>query len=385
MTNEYIAKTFQGLESVLEQELIELGATKTKKMSRAVAFEGDTALLYKANMSLRTALRILLPLATEITKNQNQLYDFAHSINWMRWFTANETFVVNARAFKAPAFNHSNFVALKVKDAIVDQFRRLKGARPSIDKENPDIIIDVHIFKDRCTISIDSSGDSLHRRGYRNSGHRAPLNEVLAAGLILLSGWDINTPLIDPFCGTGTILTEAGMYAHNIAPNLHRQKFGFTSWKNFDEKLLEKVWLEARANERSFDGIIIGSDISRKVIQHARQHVAAAGVDECIRLSGKPFIERSVPQGKGGTVITNPPYGERLNKSDIADLYGSIGDKFKSDYTGYNAWIISSVHNFNRFIGLRPSKKLRLFNGGLECQYMKFEMYQGSRRADKQE
>ncbi|WMX15079.1 THUMP domain-containing protein [Aureispira sp. CCB-E] len=383
MTNEYIAKTFLGLEGVLEKELQDLGAKRTKKLSRAVAFDADTALLYKANLHLRTALRILHPLDTETVKNQNQLYNFAHSINWLRWFTPKQTFAVRAKTIKAPAFNNSTFVALKVKDAIVDQFRRLGGARPSIDKNTPDILIDVIVFNDKCTISIDSSGESLHRRGYRESGHRAPLNEVLAAGMVLLSGWDINTPLIDPFCGSGTILTEAATYAYNIAPNIKREKFGFSAWKNFDAKLWEQVWLEAKVAKRDFEGTIIGSDISPKIIQHAREHVVAAGVDDCIRLSSKDFTERRIPKGPG-TIIANPPYGERLTFADVEALYQAIGDKLKTDCAGYNAWLISSVKNFNRFIGLRPSKKIQLFNGGLECQYMKFEMYQGSRRTDKQ-
>lgn len=383
MTNEYIAKTFLGLEGVLEKELQDLGAKRTKKLSRAVAFDGDIELLYKANLHLRTALRILHPLDTETVKNQNHLYSFAHSINWLRWFTPKQTFAVRAKTIKAPEFNNSTFVALKVKDAIVDQFRRLGGARPSIDKHNPDVLIDVIVFKDKCTISIDSSGESLHRRGYREAGHRAPLNEVLAAGMVLLSGWDINTPLIDPFCGSGTILTEAAAYAYNIAPNIKREKFGFSAWKNFDSKLWNRIWLEAKVAKRDFGGTIIGSDISPKIIQYAREHVVAAGVDDCIRLSSKDFEYRNIPQGPG-TIIANPPYGERLTFSDVEELYQMIGDKLKTDCAGYNAWLISSVRNFNRFIGLRPSKKIQLFNGGLECQYMKFEMYQGSRRVDKQ-
>jgi len=382
MMNEYIAKTFQGLEGVLEQELIDLGASNTRKLTRAVSFHGDLELLYKVNLNVRTALRILQPIGTDTARNQKELYNFAHSINWLRWFSEDQTIAINARVIKNPEFNNSAFVALKVKDAIVDQFRRLKGSRPSVDKRDPDIIIDVHLFKDQCTISIDSSGESLHRRGYRDSGHRAPLNEVLAAGMVLLSGWDINTPLIDPFCGSGTILTEAALYAHNVAPNIQRQSFGFCEWKNFDRKLWDKVWLEAKAGERDYDGVLIGSDISKKVVQFAREQVTAAGVDECVRITARAFVDRSVPEGPG-TVITNPPYGDRMNFVDIEELYKSIGDRLKSHYNGYNAWIISSVENFNRFIGLRPSKKIVLFNGGLECRFMKFEMYRGSRREDK--
>lgn len=377
--NEYVAKTLQGLEGVLEQELLELGAKETKKLSRAVSFKGDMKLLYAANLNVRTALRILHPISTHTVRNQQDLYDAAFdNIDWSEWFDVKQTISINALAFKNDAFNNSGFIALKVKDAIVDQFRKKTGIRPSVDKVNPDIILDVLIFKDQCTFSIDSSGESLHRRGYRDSGHRAPLNEVLAAGMVLLSGWDLQTPLIDPFCGTGTILVEAALYAHNIAPHIQRERFGFESWKNFDKKLWDKVWMEARANERSFEGVLIGSDISTPVIEHARQHVAVAKVDECIRLSVKEFSHRNVPQGPG-TMLTNPPYGERLTYSDVEVLYKNVGDKLKADYTDYNAWIISAVKNFNRFIGLRPSKKMILFNGGLECQFMKFEMYKGSK------
>lgn len=381
MTNEYVAKTFYGLEGVLEEELKQLGATRTKQLKRAVAFDGDLALLYKANLNLRTALRILQPIATEKVQNQQQLYAFAKSINWSRWFTNKETIAISANVFRAPEFNNSAFVALKVKDAIVDQFRDITGSRPSVDKDDPNVRIDIHLYKDTCTISIDSSGESLHRRGYRNAGHRAPLNEVLAAGMIMLAGWDKKQTLIDPFCGTGTILVEAGLYAHNIAPNIRRDKFGFHYWKNFDRKLWDKIWMDARANECSFDGRLIGVDISKKIIQFTREHVTNANVDDSVRLMAKSFVDLVPPSG-GGLVITNPPYGERMDFVEVEELYTQIGDKLKTDFAGYTAWIISSVEKFNRYIGLRPSKKLTLFNGGLECRYLQYELYAGSKRKD---
>lgn len=382
MTNEYVAKTFYGLEGVLEEELKQLGATRTKQLKRAVAFDGDLALLYKANLNLRTALRILQPIAVEKVRNQQELYAFAKSINWSRWFTNKETIAISANVFKAPEFNNSAFVALKVKDAIVDQFRDFTGSRPSVDKNDPNVRIDIHLYQDKCTISIDSSGESLHRRGYRNAGHRAPLNEVLAAGMIMLAGWDKKQTLIDPFCGTGTILVEAGLYAHNIAPNIRRDKFGFHYWKNFDRKLWDKIWMDARANERPFDGRLIGVDISKKIIQFTREHVTNANVDDSVRLMAKSFVDLMPPSG-GGLVITNPPYGERMDFVEVEELYTQIGDKLKTDFAGYTAWIISSVEKFNRYIGLRPSKKLTLFNGGLECRYLKYELYEGSKRKDK--
>lgn len=379
----YTAKTFLGLEGVLEEELKQLGAQNTKCLSRAVAFEGEIDLLYRANFQLRTALRILHPLEKSQVTNQNQLYNFAHRLNWLRWFTPEQSFAVQAKVIKAPNFNNSTFVALKVKDAIVDQFRRLKGARPSVDKQDPDVLIDVYLYKDQCTISIDSSGMSLHRRGYRDKGHRAPLNEVLAAGMIQLSGWDKKSPFVDPFCGTGTLVTEAALLAKNIAPNIKREEYGFKHWKNFDKKLWDKVWLEARANERRAEGSIIGADISKKIIGFTRKQVAAAGVGNDIQLYATPFRAFDFPS-QPGTMISNPPYGERMQQEDVEELYGRIGDRLKAHAPGYQAWLISSVKNFNRFIGLRPSKKIPLYNGGLECQYMCFDLYRGTKRKDKQ-
>lgn len=378
----YTAKTFLGLEGVLEEELKQLGAQNTKRLSRAVSFDGELDLLYRANVQLRTALRILHPLECSQVTNQNQLYNFAHRLNWLRWFTPDQTFAVQAKVIQAPNFNNSTFVALKVKDAIVDQFRRLQGDRPSVDKQNPDILIDVYLYKDQCTISIDSSGPSLHRRGYREKGHRAPLNEVLAAGMILLSGWDINTPFVDPFCGTGTIVTEAALIAKNVAPNIKREEYGFKNWKNYDKKLWDKVWLESRAAERRFEGIIIGADVSQKIIGFTKRQVSAAGVGFNVELYDAPFREFEFPE-MPGTMISNPPYGERMNYEDVEELYGRIGDRLKADAAGYQAWLISSIHNFNRFIGLRPSKKIPLYNGGLECQYMRFDLYKGTKRTDK--
>jgi putative N6-adenine-specific DNA methylase len=379
----YIAKTIHGLENVLADELRELGAKEVKTLKRAVKFEATLEVLYRANLSLRTALRILHPIGVEKVENQKQLYDFVHSINWMRWFTKDQTFAVQATVFGAPEFNNSIFVALKAKDAIVDQFRNHKGSRPNVDKDNPDVRVDVHIFKDRCTVSIDSSGASLHKRGYRVERHRAPLNEVLAAGLIKLSGLDGTTTLVDPFCGSGTILAEAGLIAHNKAPNLNRKKFSFFHWKTFDQKLFDKVWFEAKfAIKKESDCMIIGSDISPMSIYSAKANLAAAGVDESVRLSVKSYEDRKAPSG-GGMVICNPPYGERLARYDMEALYKGIGDKLKTDFTGYDAWILSSLEKFNRYIGLRPSDKIQLFNGSLECMFLKYELYKGTRSVEK--
>lgn len=376
---EYTAKTFVGLEGVLEKELQQLGATNTRRYSRAVAFEGDLELIYRANFQLRTALRILCPLGKETVCNQEQLYAFAHRLNWLRWFSPDQTFAITAKVINAPAFNNSTFVALKVKDAIADQFRRIRGRRPSVDKDNPDVRIDVFLYRDQCTISIDSSGESLHRRGYRTKGHRAPLNEVLAAGMVQLTGWTGDTPLVDPFCGTGTLLTEAALLARNIAPNIKRENFGFQHWKNYDKKLWDKVWLDCRAQERRWNGQLMGGDISGKVIHFAQEQIQGAGVAPNITLHHVPFATFSFPEVPF-TLLANPPYGERLDYHEVETLYNSIGDRLKAEATGAQAWILSSVDNFHRFIGLRPSERIVLYNGGLDCQFMQFELYAGSHR-----
>lgn len=381
---QYTAKTFVGLEGVLEEELRQLGATNTRRYSRAVAFEGDLALLYRANFQLRTALRILCPLATETVRDQEQLYAFAHRLNWLRWFMPDQTFAITAKVIQAPAFNNSTFVALKVKDALVDQFRRITGERPSVDKDNPDVRIDVFLYKDQCTISIDSSGESLHRRGYRSAGHRAPLNEVLAAGMLQLAGWKGEQPLVDPFCGTGTLLIEAALMARNIAPNIKRESFGFQHWKNYDAKLWDKVWLECRAQERRWAGQLIGGDISGKVVRFAQEQVQAAGVAPNITLHHSPFAELPFPEAPF-MLLSNPPYGERLDRHEVETLYQEVGDRLKAEAAGAQAWLLSSVPNFHRFIGLRPSQRITLYNGGLDCQFLQFELYTGTRRAEEEE
>ena len=377
---QFIAKTFHGLEFVLEQELNKLGATEVQKMNRAVSFKGDLSLLYLANMSLRTALRVIHPLAVDKITDQHQLYDFAKSVNWVDWFTPDKTIAVRAIVSQAPAFNNSAFVALKVKDAIADQFRDHYNKRPFVDKMNPDIQIDVHIHKDTCTLSIDSTGDSLHRRGYRSTGHKAPLNEMLAAGLVLMSNWDIEKQVFfDPFCGSGTIMIEAGMIAKNIAPNVHREDFAFKHWKNYENKKNDKAWLVCRSNERKYEGTLYGSDIHRGSIQLTRDHVTRAKIDDLVRIKCTSFEDRTIPQGPG-IIITNPPYGERLRERDTHELYQRIGNKLKFDCSGYEVWMISSFPQFNRSLGLKPNNRKRVFNGALECEYMHFSMYQGKRK-----
>jgi putative N6-adenine-specific DNA methylase len=380
---QYIAKTFQGLEEVLAEELKNLGAQNIIKLKRAVSFDADQLTLYKANMALRTALHILHPIAVEKVKNADTLYSLVKTINWQRWFRKEQTYAVRAIVNNNEAFNTPLFVALKTKDAIADHFRQLTGERPNIDKDNPDVEIYVHIFGQQCTISVDSSGPSLHRRGYRSGGHAAPLNEVLAAGMVLLSGWDKQSPLVDFMCGSGTIVTEAALIAANKAPNLRRKVFGFHSWKNFNPELFLQARTELMEAEIEWDNWIYGSDIDGRAIKEARQNVEAAGIDDIVRIAQADFKEKDAPSTPG-TIIINPPYGERLKPEDVEALYKEIGDALKQKYKGYNAWILSSNPDAVKRIGLRAAERLVLFNAALECRFLKYELYEGSKARNEE-
>ena len=378
---QYIAKTFQGLEEVLAEELKNLGAQNIIKLKRAVSFDADQLTMYKANMALRTALHLLHPIAVEKVNNADNLYSLVKSINWLRWFRKEQTYAVRAIVNNNDAFNTPLFAALKTKDAIADLFRQLTGERPNIDKDNPDVEIYVHISGQQCTISVDSSGPSLHRRGYRSGGHAAPLNEVLAAGMVLLSGWDKQSPLVDFMCGSGTILAEAALIAANKAPNLRRKVFGFHYWKNFSPELFLQARSELMEAEIEWENWIYGSDIDGRAIREARQNIEAAGIDDIVRISQGDFREKEAPTTPG-TVIINPPYGERLKPEDVEALYKEIGDALKQKYKGYNAWILSSNPDAVKRIGLRAAERLVLFNGALECRFLKYELYEGSKIKD---
>ena len=377
---QYIAKTFFGLEDLLVQELSDLGASDIEKGSRAVSFKGDQKLLYKANLCLRTAIRILQPITTFKANNENQLYRRIQDINWGDFLPTSGTFAIDS-VVKSDIFTHSKYVALKSKDAIVDQFREIFGFRPSVDVEQPDIRINIRLLGNECDVSLDSSGDSLHKRGYRTQVNLAPLNEVLAAGLVMLSGWDRQSNFVDFMCGSGTLLIEAAMYANNMAPNKFRERFGFMTWLDFDKALWEEVKQEALDAETMFEHHIIGSDISRRTVEIATENIENAGVDEYIRISPKHFADRLAPKGNPGTVIINPPYGERMNRQDVDNLYRQIGDHLKYAFDGYDAWIFSSNKEALKKVGLRTSRKMMLYNGALECKFHKYEMYRGSKRS----
>lgn len=374
-----IAKTIFGLENVLAEELKKLNAQKIEIGNRAVFFEGDKELMYKANLYLRTTLRVLKPIEKFYVRSDNALYKNIKKIKWDNYFSVDETFSIDS-VVHSKYFNHSKYVSLKAKDAIVDQYREQTGKRPNVELDDPTIKINIHIYDDECTVSLDSSGDSLHRRGYRKSANLAPLSEVLAAGLIYLSGWDQKSNFTDAMCGSGTILIEAGLIAANKAPGLIRKKFGFMNWKDYDVELWNKLLKEAGQKITPINFKITGSDINKETINIAKENITLAGLDKNIIISVKPFSESKPPEGEG-TLIINPPYGERMKEDDIIEFYKMIGDTLKQNYTGYDAWIISSNKEALKYLGLRTSKKLSLQNGPLEVKFHKYEMYQGSKKA----
>ncbi len=377
-----LAKTFHGLEEVLAEELFQLGAKNIEPKKRAVAFEGDKELLYRGNLHLRTALRILLPVMSFRARNERELYKKVSEYNWSKHLDNSKTFAVDSVAF-GDIFKHSRYVGLKTKDAIVDQFREKTGKRPSIDVEAPDVSINLHVTGDRFTISLDSSGESLHRRGYRDNRHKAPLNEVLAAGMLKIAKWDPEIPLFDPMCGSGTILMEAAMYAKNIPPAWHRKKFSFMSWPDFDKELWEKIRKEAEEKFESPRVTIIGADVSMQAVDIAKQASLEFRLNREIKVS-KAAFENQTPPFKAGMIIMNPPYGERLQKDDIIEFYKMIGTVLKRRFTGFDAWIISSNFNAMKNIGLKPAEKYTLFNGPLETKFWKFKLYEGSMKIKKQ-
>lgn len=376
----FVAKTIAGLEDVLAGELIALGAQNVQKLHRAVSFEGDKRLMYRANYSLRTALRILVPLYTFQLADEDDLYRNIYDFAWENHLKVTSTLAVDAVVTDSE-LTHSHFVALRTKDAVCDRFRaQNNGRRPSVDTDNPDFRISVHINGNQCDVLADSSGASLHKRGYRVSNAEAPMSEVLAAGLILLTGWDKKSNFIDPMCGSGTLLIEAALIANNFPPGMYRKEFGFMRWNDFDPGLWDTVKQEAMDEQTEFDFKILGSDISGKNLSAAHANVKSARLHKDIQLSVSAFADVRPPKNEPGIIVMNPPYGERIRTNDIIGLYRSIGDTLKQSFTGYTAWIISSDQMAIKFIGLKPARKFDVWNGPLECKFEKFELYRGSKK-----
>lgn len=377
-----IAKTLCGLEDVLANELTSIGAETVETGRRMVSFTGDKAMLYKANFCCRTALRILKPITHFKADDADTVYREVKKIDWDNYLSLDKTFAVDAVIY-SENFNHSKFVAYRTKDAIADYFNDKYGARPSVRINNPDIYVNIHISHDDCTVSLDSSGESLHKRGYRVSQVDAPLNEVLAAGMILKTGWHGESNFVDPMCGSGTLLIEAAMIALNMAPGVCRKEYAFERWPDFDRDLFDEIYNDDSA-ERKFNFKCYGSDISPMAVEKAMKNVCNSGLSKYIELKIMPF-QQFGEAPKPGILVTNPPYGERISANDIFELYSMIGERLKHAFTGYNAWILSYKEECFEKIGLRPKQKIKLMNGELECEYRCYELFEGKNKEYKRE
>ena len=371
---EMVAKTLYGLEDVLAEELTTIGAERVETGRRMVSFYGDKAMLYKANYQCRTALRILKPLAKFCANHADQVYEEVKKIPWDQYISLDQTFAVDA-VVNSEIFNHSKFVSYRTKDAVADFFYERYEKRPSVRVNNPDFYVHIHISHNDCTVSLDSSGESLHKRGYRVAQVTAPLNEVLAAGMILLSGWRGESNFIDPMCGSGTLLIEAAMIAMNIAPGVFRKEYAFERWRDFDSDLFEEICGDDSA-ERPFEYKCYGSDISPTAIAKAQKNVRSTSLTKYIALATIPF-QQYVKAPKPGILVMNPPYGERITMNELDDLYTMIGERLKHVFAGYNAWIISYKDECFEKIGLRFKQRMRLMNGDLECEYRCYELFEG--------
>lgn len=391
-----LAKTFKGLEEVLAKELIELGANDVQLERRAVSFRGDKVLLYRANLCLRTASRILVPIveATLTPKKKNiapedLLYEAVKRVEWSRYMSVENTFAIDVTVY-SDTFRNSRFVTYRVKDAIADYWMEHADKRPSVAVEAPDILINVHIAKEHLTLSLDSSGESLHKRGYRVANTEAPINEALAAGMLLMAGWKGQSDFYDPMCGSGTLLIEAALIARNIAPGVFRQAFAFEKWPDFDAELWSDIYNDD-SQEREFTHKIYGSDASFYAIQQAAKNIKSAGVQKDVELKQIRMEEikisnlQSSISNPSPLVMLNPPYGERLKSNkEMEDLYSAIGSTLKHQFAGATAWIISSNDAAMKCIGLKPSRKVRLLNGELDCQFNRYDLFQGKRKDNNQ-
>ncbi|MDC6389898.1 THUMP domain-containing protein [Maribacter sp. PR1] len=374
-----IAKTLFGFEEILAKELRNLGAGNVQEGVRNVTFDGDTGFMYKANLSLRTAIKIIKPINSFLVSNENDLYRKIYNLDWTEYLSVDDTFAIDATVF-SDNFTHSLYVSQKTKDAIVDKFRETDGKRPNVDVKNPDLRINIHIHQNNCNVSLDSSGASLHHRGYRIATNIAPINEVLAAGLLLMSGWDGQCDFLDPMCGSGTMLTEAAMIACNIPANINRKGFAFEKWPDFDEELYEKIVDASLKKTREFHHKITGLDKAPSAVRKAIDNIENANLSEYIAVRRENFFKTEKETEGPLHMCFNPPYGERLD-IDMQDFYGSIGDTLKQGYPGTNAWLITSNLDALKFVGLRPSRKIKVFNSHLESRLVKYEIYEGSKKA----
>lgn len=379
---ELIAKTFMGLEQVLAQELTQLGANNVQIGRRVVTFTGNKEIMYRANFQLHTAIRILKPIAHFKAKSADDMYNEVSKINWSLYIEKGKTFSVDSVVY-SDEFTNSRFVTYKVKDAIVDQFRERTGTRPNISVTNPDIRLNIHVAEFDATLSLDSSGESLHRRGYRQESVEAPLNEVLAAGMILMTGWKGETDFIDPMCGSGTLPIEAALIARNISPGVFRKEFAFEKWPDFDKDLFDEIYND-ESQEREFEHHIYGYDVDMKCVNTAKLNVTAAGLSKDITIAHQDFKDFKQPEEKS-IIIMNPPYGERISTPNLLGTYKMIGERLKHNFMDNEAWILSYREECFRQIGLKPSIKIPLYNGSLECEYRRYQMFDGKMKSFREE
>ena len=378
-----VAKTFFGFEEILAKELLQLGAQEIEPGIRMVSFKGDQGFMYKANLALRTALKILKPIFYFKATNETGLYTGISKIKWNQYLKSHQTFVIDTTVH-SDYFKHSQFVSQKCKDAIVDQFRNETGQRPSIDKDFPDVRINIHIAKDQVSVALDTSGASLHHRGYRMATNIAPINEVLAAGMLLLSGWDGQGDFIDPMCGSGTILAEAAMIACHIPANINRKEFAFEKWSDWDPDLFATIESSLLNKVREFHYTIIGYDKAPSAVLKAKDNIKNANLQDYISIHERNFFDTEKTTKGPLHMLFNPPYGERLD-IQMERFYAEIGDTLKKSYPGTNAWFITANLEALKFVGLKPSRKIKLFNGSLEARLVKYEMYEGSKRTKFQQ
>lgn len=374
MEYEMIAKTFMGLETVLARELAELGAKDVQIGRRMVSFKGDKEMMYRANFQLHTAIRILKPIKRFKARSADEVYEGIKAIDWTDYLSERQTFSVDSVVY-SEEFRNSRFVTYKVKDAIVDQFMEKGGRRPNISVANPDLRLNIHIADNNVTLSLDSSGESLHRRGYRQESVEAPLNEVLAAGMILMTGWKGETDFIDPMCGSGTILIEAALIAQNMAPGVFRKEYAFEKWADFDKDLFDEIYNDD-SKEREFNHKIYGYDVDIKAVNTARMNVKAAGLTKNIEIECADFKDFEKPE-EPAIIVCNPPYGERISTPNLLNTYRMIGERLKHQFQGNDAWILSYREECFEAIGLKPSLKVPLYNGSLECEFRKYSIFGG--------
>ena len=374
-----LAKCFYGFEEILSEELLSLGAQKIQIGRRNVSFYGDKGFMYKANLSLRTALKILKPISEFQFSDINSFYEKIYKIKWESLLGVDSTFIINSSVFHSKIFNNSKFTSLKAKDAIVDRFRNKFAKRPNIDAKNPDLKIDIHINKNTCTISLDSSGESLHKRGYKKYNSFAPLNEVLAAGLILLSGWRGKIDFLDPMCGCGTILIEAGMIASNIPPNLNRSSFAFEKWNDWDQELFNIIEESLIKKINKINCNISGYDISNVMIRKCKKNIEESDIDFKINVETRDFFKTKKYNKERLQIFVNPPYDKRI-PTDFKSFYSEIGNTLKRNYDNTSSWIFTANMDAIKSIGLRTSKRIKLFNSSLESRFLNYQIYSGSKK-----